>query len=96
MKHVILILTLVVTHFSYGQKYDYINLSQVKAGIGAKVEFNWPSRPDSAKIYTEMKSKSLLLCIQTMESKGFELVTINEYGPGSLVIIISAYMRRRK
>lgn len=87
---------MLVTYFAYGQKYEYINLTHVKAGIGAKVEFNWPSQIDSARIYTEMKSKSLLLCVQTMESKGFELVTINEYSPGNLVMITTAYMRRRK
>lgn len=93
----LLIFTLFLLPFcAHSQKYEYINLSQVKAGTGAKVEFNWPSQIDSARIYTDMKSKSLLLCIQTMESKGFELVSINEYGPGSLVIIISAYMRRKK
>lgn len=80
------------------QTYEYVRFHQVKAGVNdnAKLEFVWPNRPDSATILTNMKMREPILAIQTMEKKGFELVTINEVGPGSLVTIVSVYMRRRR
>ena len=83
---------------AFSQKYEYISMVQVKAGLTdkVKVQFDWPSRVDSMMYYSDLKLRNMITAIQTMESKGFELVTINEYGPGNLVIISSAYMRRRK
>jgi len=83
---------------AFSQKYEYINMVQVKAGFTdkVKIQFDWPSRVDSMTYYSDLKIKNMITAIQTMEGKGFELVTINEYGPGNLVIISSAYMRRRK
>ena len=79
-------------------QYEYLNFRQEKDGASdnAKIAFSWTNHPDSAAYYNAKKFRDLLGAIQIFETKGFELVTINEYGPGSLVIIVSVYMRRKK
>lgn len=100
MKHVILILTIVVTHFAYGQTYEYIKLTTVQAGMQDKDKalVTFASDPDSSKFYSK-KFPEILQAIEHMESKGFELYTINtmvnSVGIGG-VIITYAYMRRKK
>ena len=93
-----LTIIILLTISANAQKHEYISFSQLKAGVGdkAKIDFTWPDQPDSAKYYSTLKMRDLLVAIQTMESKGFELVTLAEYGPGSLVIVINVYMRRNK
>jgi hypothetical protein len=98
MKAISTVLLILISVSAYGQKYEYINFHQVKIGIDekAKIEFVWPDHPDSAAMFNNVKIRNPMDAIQQLEKRGFELVTLNEFGPGNQVIVVSVYMRRRK
>jgi hypothetical protein len=94
LKAIIILLALFPSIIFAQVTNEYINFYQVKAGMvdKAKIEFLWA---DSSDYYNALKLRSIPATIQTMESKGFELVTMSEYSPGNLVVVISVYMRRK-
>jgi hypothetical protein len=94
-------LSLIVSDNSYGQRYDYIKITTVQAGMTDKDKpvVTFANNQDSSKLYSK-KFTEILQAIEHMESKGFELYTINTMvnavgGIGG-VIITYAYMRRKK
>lgn len=97
---VFLILTLTVTVHGYSQRYNYIKIYTVQAGLEDKdkAKFVFPDYPDSAKIFTSLKLPDILLGIELMEKKGFELVDIttsmNSVGMGGVAVNV-AVMRRK-
>lgn len=76
--------------------YEYIKIYTVQLSLEAekKARFGYPNHQDSAKIWNDIGYKDILLAIQVMEKKGFELVTITT-SSADLNTVTLAYMRRR-
>ena|SRR5688572_2637560 len=100
MKTILLITLALAPILTTAQQFEYIKITTVQAGMVDKDKplVTFPENPDSTKFYSK-KVNDVLLAIQLMESKGFELYTINTMvnaiGVGG-VIITYAYMRRVK
>lgn len=95
------ILLLAVVISAEGQTFEYIKIYTVQAGIEDKdkAKFVFPNHPDSSKVYNNLKLPDILLAVELMERKGFELFSITPavqaVGIGG-VIVTTAVMRRKK
>jgi len=100
MKYLVFLILLAATP-AIAQKFEYIKIYTTQASVEDrdKAKFIFPSHPDSSKLYNNFKLPDILLGIEMMELKGFELYTISQVthsiGLGQLMIT-TAIMRRKK
>lgn len=101
MKSLIFLTLLSMVVLPATAQHEYIKIYTVQAGAEDKdkAKFVYPDFPDSAKLFNNLKLPDILLGVQIMERKGFELVTltpaIQTVGIGG-IIVTTAVMRRKK
>jgi hypothetical protein len=93
------ILLLFVCSLAYSQRYEYAEIYSVQSGIGGRgnADFYF-SDNDSAKLYSQKKIPHVINAIVLLETRGWELITINNNvsGVASGNLVTHAYLRRKK
>lgn len=97
MKHLIVLIMLSAVTIRAEAQFEYIKLYTVQAGMkdNDKAVIVFPTSEDSSTLYTNFKLRDVLLAVEMMEYKGFELVSINSVGQSGVVVTI-VYMKRKK
>lgn len=88
-----IIFLLLICSFAYGQQYEYAEAVTAKTGRNGKDNVTFTFSKDSTDFYNQLKIKNIVDAMQLLDSKGWELITVNT-SFGSL-LVTTAYFRRR-